>query len=228
MDYLPITINKAYLLNEQEHEYLNNYTYTVSDIQETPSRNVMPKINGNNIKLKYYETWIPLELDGEIPANRHKYDELNFKIYQPYISPTTSWRGYASVRIYPNYDQAHNTVNHIAVTTYDNGSQSIDTVASSTPSGSGLRFGYVLTAKRIVTQLQDDLSRASFYQSAPPENLLEVTFRPIQGDTYQGDWYNPHFIGGNFTQYIIIDTESLGTLVNNKIVTQNIERSVIT
>lgn len=231
----PVTIDNAYLLQEQENEYVTSYSYSVSDSTVSPTRNVLPDISNGTVKLydsnqritigqTMYNTEIftsPLTVRSFL-APRYHVADLNF--VDGHVL------GFADITITPEkiIVEGVTKVRLTVQTVCDNGEVYTDT-QTAIPSYTCNYVGFFIKTLGIIGQSDSYSSVGSYrhlYQTTNPLNLLSNQIIAVYKSTEQGNWYSA---GIQLSDHdILIDTVSLGNTFKKQIVSQTLERRLIT
>lgn len=231
-EFLPIRINKSYLIQEKDLEYVSTFSYAITTQQETASRNVLPNITNGMVKLHDYNQYITI---GQAPTATEVFtSELEFRAYLPpkYNNIEDSFlygeeKGYATVKVNVEtiVEDGVTKVQLVAETFCDNGEYYIDQ-KKAVPAYSPVEVGFYIYSLGIDNQYTNSgVSYPSLFQTEPPFNLLVNRIVAVSKHATP-NWGH---VGLQLTDHLIlIDNVPFGKTVRKDYVTQTIERRVIT
>ncbi len=240
MNYLPIDIERSYLLKENEHEYKIKYTYSVEDSAVTAERNVLPSVSGHTVMLYGLDDMLYYNISPYYIEDVGAYQELEYRIFEPYeyniYDDSASSGGYATVRIsleIDPYQTGEYIIYWIKRTSYDDGRSAYQEYrVNDPPQQLGLNnLALQVSGTSIITPYDNSASMGliDIFQTEPPHSILIANVVPIYKPLTSGS----HWIQLGFKyssppeQTILIKNNPFGKTNNKKIVTQNLERSII-
>lgn len=240
MNYLPINIEHSYLLKENEHEYKTKYTHSVEDNVVAAERNVLPSVSGQTVKLYdldtllyYSSTILPAYI---LVDSEEIYYELEYRIFDPYIYNTvddriTTYGGYATEKLsieWVPYTSDPSYVFQCLVrrTYYDDGRFVYNQYRVDTNSDVGFR----IFAERIISPYtRSNTVQFNIVPNDIPYTELLIYPVPMFRHSHFKYWVQTTYIDSRPPYIpILIENNPFGKPNNKKIVTQNLERSVIT
>lgn len=241
MNYLPIDIERSYLLKENEHEYKTKYTYSVEDSAVTAERNVLPSVSGHSVMLYGLDDMLHYNIPPYYIEDAGAYQELEFRIFEPYawnyLDDVASSGGYATVKIslaIDPYQTGEYIIYWIKRTSYDDGRSAYQEYrVNDPPQQLGLsNLALRVSGTSIITPYGNgaSLGLIDIFQTEPPHSILIANAIPIYKPLTSGShWTHLGFkYSSPSEQTILIKNNPFGKTNNKKIVTQNLERSIIT
>jgi hypothetical protein len=227
MYHLPVTINKAYLLQEQEHEYITTYTFNTTETDVPIERKALPQAYDNMVLLDGNINWIPLDYDSMLAIDRNIYQSFQFRVNIPY-SAVTQKHGYADVVMSAMYNMSDNREYVLLQKTFSDGRTDTETHYWNIDSQYGTEVGFVLSAKRVVWDYPNRLSNENNYTLPYPANYIVFDVRGVNGNqNADGDWVQAVYNGGHFETAMLLDRDTLFSTKKEITVTKTEQRSVI-